>query len=144
MNSTKQVIVWRNDLRNSYGQKLHTGKIAAQVAHASLGAILSKMTPVYGVDGKTQTGLTLDFTDPNNEFLVQWLQGSFTKIVLKANTESDIKQLFMQAQLAGLPAVLIIDNGLTEFDRVPTVTCVGIGPGDPATIDTITSGLSLL
>jgi len=42
---TKQVLVWQKSLRNKSGQKLRTGKIAAQLAHASMKAIFDPAAP---------------------------------------------------------------------------------------------------
>ena len=38
MSEPKQIIVVRKDLRNIKGEKIRTGKLCSQIAHASLGA----------------------------------------------------------------------------------------------------------
>ena len=39
---------------------------------------------------------------------------------------------------------MIVDAGLTEFNGVPTKTCIAIGPANPDDIDEITKHLKLL
>lgn len=55
------------------------------------------------------------------------MHGNFRKIVVKATTEKQLHDLHAEAQLRGLTAHLVIDDGLTE---VPpgTVTALAIGP----------------
>lgn len=40
-NKPKQVLVWRADLRNAQGNKVRSGKMAAQLAHASMAVLLN-------------------------------------------------------------------------------------------------------
>jgi peptidyl-tRNA hydrolase, PTH2 family len=114
----KQAIVVRSDL------KMGKGKVAAQVAHASLSAA-----------EETQT------KRPN--WYAGWKEGGHAKIVLKVGSEDEIRQLFQKAKAAGLPASLIQDRGLTQVDP-GTVTCLGIGPAPEHEVDEITGKLKLL
>lgn len=111
----KQVIVVRTDL------KLGKGKLAAQVAHASLESYLR-------APQKDQKA---------------WLEESQKKVVLKVKSEYDLVILFDKAKRAGLPATLIKDAGLTQIPP-GTKTAVGIGPAEAEKIDVITGSLSLL
>jgi PTH2 family peptidyl-tRNA hydrolase len=111
----KQAIVIRTDLQ------LGRGKLAVQVAHASI-----------------ETFLKVPEKDKN-----QWLVDGQKKIVLKVKTEADLLHIFMKAQRAGLPTSLIRDAGLTQIPP-GTKTAVGIGPATEEKIDRITSDLSLL
>ena len=129
MAEAKQVIVMKKF------PGLRTGKYVAQGAHAAMGALLSMAK--------------LDSTGDNliiplyNHFIKEWLTGRFKKIALYVETDTELVGLYDAAQKAGLPAALIKDAGLTEFNGVPTLTAVGIGPGDPAVIDKITGHLKL-
>lgn len=135
MEKAKQVLIWRNDVVNNKGKKVGAGKIAAQMSHASVGALLS-------VAEMTSNKLIIDLSKDN--YLKTWLQQEFTKICVKCQDEKELVELYNRAKKAGLPCTLITDAGHTEFDGIPTKTCVGIGPGNPVEIDKITKGLSLL
>ena len=124
----KQVIVVRKDL------DMTKGKTAAQVAHASLGAVLQAEKQR---DKKSLT-LTMD------EDLEAWLSGPFAKIVLACNSLEELLELQNKSRGAGLRTCLITDAGRTEFKGVPTVTCLAIGPAKVDKIDKITSSLKLL
>ncbi len=111
----KQAIIVRNDL------KMPKGKLAAQVAHASLEAALAAKED------------TLD----------AWRENGAKKVVLKVETLAELTSFFKLAKAEKLPASMIKDAGRTFFEK-PTVTCVGIGPGDEITIDKLTAKLHLL
>ena len=124
----KQVIVVRKDLN------MRKGKIAAQVAHASMGAILSFRD---SFDGDTVV------LRPTEEALY-WLNTTFTKICVYVNSEEELVGLYERAKSAGIVSCLITDNGLTEFNGIPTKTCAAIGPALVEDVDAITGGLPLL
>lgn len=132
MDKPKQVIVVRKDLN------MRKGKIAAQVAHASLKAIIDSAKR-----GMSEGRIVLSF-DPESP-VGQWLFGtSFTKICVYVESEKELDMLQANAELAGLPNALIIDSGRTEFKGVPTKTCLAIGPDFSDKIDLITGSLPLL
>lgn len=111
----KQVIVVRTDL------KLGKGKLAAQVAHASVESYLR--TPE-----KDQR---------------RWLEENQKKIVLKVENEERLLQIYESARREGLPSTLIQDAGLTQI--LPgTKTAVGIGPAAEEKVNKITGELTLL
>ncbi len=113
----KQVIVVRTDL------KLGAGKLAAQVAHASLGAYRKALTAAP-------------------DMVAEWESGGEKKVVLKVSSERELVHLF-QAAKGTIPAVLIKDAGLTQ---VPpgTITALGLGPASSAELDKLTGHLKLL
>ena len=109
----KQAIVVRMDI------KMPKGKLAAQVAHASLESAFS--TP--------------------GQIVEWWRQEGAKKVVLKV---PDLKQLRVILKKTGkVPHSLITDAGKTVFKR-PTITCLGIGPAGESEIDAITDALQLL
>ncbi len=123
----KQVIVMRKDLG------MRKGKMVAQGAHASLGAVLWMQE---GMNGSI-TGELVKARD-------SWLEGTFTKICVSVNSETELMQVYKAAIQANLPVKLITDAGHTEFHGVPTRTCLAIGPAWSEDIDKITGGLQLL
>lgn len=136
MADIKQVIVWRKEL------KCRKGKIAAQIAHASLKVWFDRMVehfdlndgPGYRIDRKT--GLTSE--------MVAWKNLAFTKVVVSVNSEDEIYALAEKAKEADIPYAIIIDNGMTEFAGNKTTTCIAIGPADSEILDPITGNLKLL
>jgi len=121
----KQVILIREDLN------LSAGKLAAQVAHASLGAILS----ISKIEDKK---LTIELDDPT--FL--WISERFTKICLKVKNEEELLFYYNKVKESNLKHAIIKDAGFTELES-PTLTCLGIGPDFNDRIDAITKKLRL-
>jgi len=111
----KQVIVVNQSL------KLPKGKLAAQVAHASVGA----------------------FVEAEDDARVNWLEEGMPKVVLQAADEVELQHLLELALQAGLPALLVEDAGRTVVPE-GTITCLGIGPADDEDIDRLTGELKLL
>ena len=122
----KQVIIMRKDLN------MRKGKLVAQGAHASLGAILNLMQ-------RTGNVLTLEL----DERTEPWLTGRFKKICVYVNSEAELLEVYKAAQEAGLISCLIQDSGLTEFNGVPTLTAVAVGPDREDKIDVVTKHLPL-
>jgi len=111
----KQVIVVNENL------KLPQGKLAAQVAHASIASFLSA----------------------NAEHQQRWLEVGMPKVVLKVCNEEDLLFVKKRAADANLPVFLVKDAGKTVV-KAGTTTCVGIGPANIEDIDNITGQLKLL
>lgn len=132
----KQVIIVRKELN------MRKGKIAAQVAHASMKVLLDMMSVTmigYRSDIKNRC-LTLNVDDPIN----LWLDGSFTKIVVGA-TDEEFETLYQDLMTQNVvPFAKITDNGQTEFGGVKTDTCIAIGPADPNVIDVYTKQFKLM
>ncbi|MBT5491520.1 aminoacyl-tRNA hydrolase [bacterium] len=109
----KQIIVIRKDLN------MPPGKLAAQVAHASTGALLEFAQ-------RTENSISIEYHD--NLALKNWLNKRFTKIVLYVKSEEKLLSVFKKAREAGIASCLITDAGFTVFKGEPTNTCIGIGP----------------
>ena len=110
----KQAIVARTDLG------MGTGKLAAQVAHASLSA----------------------YEDADDRTRKAWKGGGQKKVVLKGSGEDELFELADKAEREGLPNAVIRDAGHTQLDP-GTATTVAIGPGDDEIVDRVTGHLSL-
>jgi len=137
--AVKQVIVMRTHYPDGNGgfKKIRTGKMIAQGAHASMGALLSaRVSWLYARPRQ--------FVIQTNPEIEEWLAGKFTKIVVGVKTEAELFDLHKKAQEAGLLCALIQDAGDTEFAGVPTYTALGIGPAESSKIDQITGQLSLI
>lgn len=130
---TKQVIVIRKDL------KMRQGKSVAQGCHASLGAILTKGNVDLRRTNADELIINLD-----DSALKEWLSGSFAKVCLYVDSEEELLDIYAKAEKAGLIRCLITDSGRTEFNGVPTKTCLAIGPDFCHEIDKITGHLKLL
>ena len=150
--NTKQVIVFRKDLLKG-PNAIRKGKFGAQVAHASLGALLklfniSKKELIrlgsYGdiESGQIQYEYSVIFGE--NTVLDDWLNGKFTKVVVSVNSDEELLELNKALNETVIPHALITDSGLTEFHGVPTNTCLGIGPYEAEEIDKFTGNLPLL
>ena len=124
----KQVIVVRKDL------KMGKGKLAAQVAHASM-AFISDSIEIEGYD------FILNINEDAKEWLIE---GPFIKIVLGCDSKKELIELYKKANKNGLYCSLIIDSGKTEFNGKRTVTTMAIGPTEASRIDEITGNLKLL
>jgi len=134
----KQVIVVRTDLKNIQGQKIRTGKIAVQVAHASMKVFFD----VMGKENSSNSNYANYYFQADQD-VQEWIDGIFTKICLSVNSEAELLDIYNKAKEAGLLCSLIQDCGKTEF-KEPTYTCCAIGPDKSEKIDIITGNLSLL
>ena len=123
----KQVIVMRHDL------KMRRGKQIAQGAHASMSFICRMLQE----RGKIELN---EFSDAEQA----WLTEGFAKVCCRVNSEEDLMSIHDKAVEAGLNVHLITDSGKTEFNGVPTRTCLAIGPDQADKIDEITGELQLL
>lgn len=133
--SIKQIIVIRKDLRNFKGEKLRTGKLCSQAAHASLGIILEI--------SKYRDGI-LHLHCPPSSYMHEWLYcDSFTKITLAVNSLDELLEIEEKLLSDNIRTKLIIDNGKTEFNNVKTPTCLATEPYDSDILDRITGHLSL-
>lgn len=114
-NEYKQVIVVRDDL------KLSRGKIAVQVAHATL----------------------IGFLKAKEEVREKWLREGQKKIVLKVKNLEELISIKNKAENLGLPTDIVVDAGLTEIPP-GTITALVIGPEEAKKIDKVTGSLKLL
>lgn len=74
----------------------------------------------------------------------KWLSGQFTKIAVSVDSEEELFKVFIQAKEAGLITTMITDAGKTEFNGVPTNTCISVGPATSDDLFPITGHLKLL
>ena len=124
MSDTKQVIVMRKDL------KMRRGKEIAQACHASIAFLTRQLQ-----GEKTNVKIS--------DAAREWIESGFTKICVQVQSEEELMEIKNKAECAGLDVHLVTDAGKTEFDGVPTKTCLAIGPDQASKIDAITGGLSL-
>jgi PTH2 family peptidyl-tRNA hydrolase len=110
----KQVIAARTDIG------MGRGKLAAQVAHASLSA----------------------YEDTDQRTRKAWKGSGQKKVVVKARGESTLFELADKAQRQGLPHAIIRDAGHTQLEP-GTATTIAVGPGDDELVDRVTGDLSL-
>ena len=115
MSEYKQVILVRTDL------KMSKGKLAAQVAHASVEAVLNSSRL------KVNT----------------WKNIGMKKVILKVEDHKELIKYQRLAKNEKLVASIIKDAGRTEL-KPGTITCLGIGPDKEEKIDKITNKLKIL
>jgi len=113
--SFKQVIAVRADLR------LGKGKLAAQVAHASLGA--------YRYAG--------------GEAKFAWEHDGEKKVVVKVRGVEELTELQKKARSLGISCALITDAGRTGVEP-GTTTALGLGPAEEKVLDSLTGKLKLV
>jgi len=117
-NECVQYIVVRKDLIEQMG----IGKTAAQVAHASLGAILENM-PNF-VSGEIEL--------IKSPWVQMWLQGRFTKLVVYVKSKEKLLNFKKKLDEDKIRTKLIYDRCLTalepEENDGTTLTCMGVVP----------------
>lgn len=113
----KQILVMRKDLN------MRKGKLIAQGAHASLKATLENL---------------------EHANIKTWLEGSFTKIAVGVDSEEELLSVLEKSKSHNLITALIVDSGRTEFNGVPTITCIAVGPASHDELQEITGHLKLL
>lgn len=111
----KQVILVRDDL------KLPKGKLAAQVAHASVDAVLHSKPALVR----------------------NWRSTGMKKIVLKVKDLDELLKFEKAAKQHDFVTSLITDAGLTTVEP-GTTTCLGIGPDAEVKIDELTGMLKMM
>jgi len=111
----KQVIVVNKAL------DLPTGKLAAQVAHAAVGAFLAASHAAQAA----------------------WLEAGMPKVVVYGAHDAALLELEATARQREIPNCVIRDAGRTVVPA-GTITCVGLGPAPAASIDRLTGMLPLV
>ena len=125
------------------------GEICSQVSHASMAFLTtvirnewSKNTTYFkGNEYKTYYSVELTF---DKDLFEQWIDGEFTKCVLKAKNKSQLLKAKTLAEEMGMTEnedfFCIYDNCHTELtpeDNGRTLTCIGFKPMDSEVIDKI-------
>jgi len=110
----KQAIVARADLG------MGEGKLAAQVAHASLMA----------------------YEDADRRAQSDWKGAGQKKVVLSADGESQLFELADIAEREGVPHAIVRDAGHTQLEP-GTVTALAVGPAREDLVDRVTGDLDL-
>lgn len=110
----KQAIVARSDLG------MGNGKLAAQVAHASLQA----------------------YERAEANARREWKGSGQKKIVLRADGEQRLFELADAAEREGAPHAIVRDAGHTQVEP-GTVTALAVGPASEEIVDRVTGELSL-
>ena len=111
----KQVILVREDL------KLDKGKMAAQVAHASVEAVLRS----------------------DKDIIKNWRAKGMKKVVLKVKNKEELFKYKEIAKNNNLKTALITDAGRTAIEP-GTKTCLAIGPDEEKKIDEVTGSLKMM
>lgn len=114
MSEYKQVILVRKDL------KMSKGKVAAQVAHGAVEAVLKS----------------------DKSKVSTWRNQGMKKVTLSVNSEKELYKFLQIAKDSGIVTALIKDAGRTEITP-GSVTVLAIGPDEENVIDTVTSELSI-
>ena len=110
----KQVIAARTDL------DMGRGKLAAQVAHASLSA----------------------YEDADRRTATEWKGEGQKKIVVTVSGERELFEVADRAEREGLPHAVIRDAGHTQLDPGTPTTCA-VGPGRDDVVDNVTGDYPL-
>eukprot|EP00032_Breviata_anathema_P000693 JZ550206.1.p1 GENE.JZ550206.1~~JZ550206.1.p1 ORF type:complete len:202 (+),score=24.75 JZ550206.1:70-675(+) len=113
----KMLLVVRQDL------KMGKGKVAAQCAHAALGAYkrVVRIAP---------------------DVINTWERYGQCKVAVKAETEEEIIELQKTAHSVGLPTVCIFDAGRTQI-AAGSRTVMAVGPAPRSLIDSVFGHLKL-
>lgn len=117
---------------------MRKGKMAAQVAHASLKIFFDRLKYYDSNANRVSFILTVE-----ND-IARWMNGAFTKVVVGVNSLEELEEIETKVKSLKIPNAKIIDNGVTEFHNEKTVTCLAIGPIDANLINPITGNLPLL
>lgn len=130
----KQVIVLRKDLH------MRKGKFIAQACHGVGMSIYQQASVAPNHDASCDMVMVV----PVSFDFIEWLQTGTKKVAVYVNSEEEMQDLIDKCKALSLPIQEVIDNGLTEFDGVKTLTCVVIGPAKSEIIDVVTGHLPLL
>ena len=113
--------------------ELTPGKLAAQAGHA----VQLTMQAARDHGGGTK--------EPSSahQWLAEWEQNSYPKIVLAVNGEAALRKYVEAVCALGAPAALVIDEGRTQV-AAGTATCAGVGPVPRSLVSPVLKRLQLL
>lgn len=118
-----------------------SGKMAAQVAHASVVPLVRAVQNGEVLAEGDQT-INMNFNLPAS--LAPWMNGSFTKLILVLRTEEEWKRVEKKLIKNDVPYFIILDKGLTVFNGVVTHTTTGFYPMEQDDINKYFGNLPLL
>ncbi len=124
MKNIKQVIVVRKDLN------LRKTELASQVATASMGFLLE--------NNESDRYDVINVKLSNEE--VDWLNGSFEKIIVGVDSEEDLRDLIFKAELEGIGVYPVHGRVKGKTDDT-TIMCAALGPDDSKIIGHVTGHL---
>ena len=136
--NTKQVIVIRKDLN------MRKGKMCAQASHASMSFLTKGINIEFSQDMCRAYFIGPSVNADLRWEIAHWLNNSFRKICVYVNSEQELDEIHQKALDNRLISHIITDNGVTEFNGVPTKTCCAIGPHWDNKFEGITNHLPLL
>ena len=144
----KQIIIVRKDLNMS------KGKMAEQVAHASMAFLTSVMKKNSKISIYNSSYYSCRFLI-HKKLYEDWICGFFTKVILEAKNKYQLEKVYKIANELGLKEGVdyfpIKDNCYTELepeevdenDIGRTLTCVGFIPLDDETANKISKKYQL-
>ncbi len=126
---------------------MRRGKEIAQGSHASLAFLTRRIQHAsYKLNREIRPAIyrkNESITIDVSKIELLWMSESFKKVCVTVDTEDELKNLYGTAKQLGLEAHLITDSGKTEFNGVPTITALAIGPDEDEIIDSVTGDLPL-
>ena len=144
----KQIIIVRKDLNMS------KGKMAAQVAHASMAFLTSVMKKNSKISIYNSSYYSCRFLI-HKKLYEEWICSSFTKVILEAKNKYQLEKVYKIAEELGLKEGVdyfpIKDNCCTELEPEEvdengvgrTLTCVGFIPLSDETANKISKKYQL-
>ena len=122
----KQYIV----VNRQAASKWTKSKVAVQIAHASMAVLTNALKRekdfeiIVGGEHKKYACYEL----MTNLDFAAWIDGSFAKVVLKAESSSDLWDLVQRAKLLDIPISEIVDSGATQPIESEQNLTIAIGP----------------
>ena len=121
-----------------------SGKVAAQVSHASMAFVVKKIQD--NVVNRDKNG-TISEVVLSNDIFDGWVNGSFAKLILSVRSEDEMNQVMERLNksemIENVDYFKIIDQGRTVFEGVETWTCTGFVPMKQKDINRLFGSLPL-
>lgn len=120
---SKMVTVIRRKYPDGKGgtRGINAGKYINQGQHGAMQFIVDALAP-RPFSGSDESHIYL------SEMELSWLINGMTKIVVQVDTLEEIEAIHAEALERDMKSFMVTDSGHTEFNGVPTVTCITIGP----------------
>ena len=90
-----------------------------------------------------QKGIEFHIEASEKGALYEWWNSGQTKITLGIDSEKELLDIY-ESIPEFIPSYLVTDAGRTEFNGIPTITCLAIGPVSSEIVDQFTGHLKLL